>query len=178
MWSPVCEPPRRCSTRSVVEIARAGRPDLVVDRGCRPGGRGRCPARKSTSSMSRLPRPAIRRLVHEHRLDRRPARGRPAAQLAEAQRERVDAEAVLVGVELDGTEPARVTEVERAAVGEAHAEAQPRRVRRRSLAYSSGSPAASSSMTHPAAHAEVQRERRAVGDPCRAAGACPAGARR
>ena len=101
-------------------------------------------ARRRRSSVDRRPRrvdagapqrlvdeqvaePGDARLVHEHRLDRRAcarrARGRARASVSV---ERVGTEPRLVGIELDRAEPARVAEHERAAVGEAHAEAVPR----------------------------------------------------
>ena len=55
------------------------------------------------------------RLVHQHRLERRPAAGQHRVKLALAEREGVRAEPVLVGVELDRAQPARVAQRQRAA---------------------------------------------------------------
>jgi len=128
MWSPVCEPPRRPSVRSVVEIARASfrrssASRLAADRA------GSSPARNSASSVSRLPSPARKPgdpgLVHQHRLDRSTRAGEHGLEVAQPQRERVDAEAILVGIELDGAEPAGIAQVQGSSVGEAQTEAAP-----------------------------------------------------
>ena len=126
--SPVCEPPRRPRMRSVSRIARCSRRVSSASRvlAVRVGS---IPARHSASSHSRLPSPAIARLVHEHRLDRRLALRAHRAELGERQRERVGAEAVLVGIELDRAEAPRIAQVHAPAVGERQAEAVPRALR-------------------------------------------------
>ncbi len=62
--------------------------------------------------------PGDARLVHEHGLDRRSAPGDDRPQLGQRQVERVGTEAVFVGIELHRAQPARVAQVEAAAVGE------------------------------------------------------------
>src|SRR5438067_5356008 len=66
-------------------------------------------------------------LIHEHGLDRRGPQIERPVELGERKGHRIGPEAALVGVELDGTEPARVTHHEVAAVGEADTEAVPAR---------------------------------------------------
>ena len=108
-----------------MQAARVG----VVE-ACSAPRTGSMPARQSTSSHSRFPRPAIARLVHDHRLDRRaaPAR-RPHGVAASVSSNASGPESVFVGIELDGTESAWVAEVEAAAVGERQPESVPRRHR-------------------------------------------------
>ena len=100
------------------------------------------------------------------------------AQLREGEVEGVGAEAVLVGIELDRAEPARVAQEHRAAVGERHPEAVPRgigavaRVEQRIA----GGFAVDE---HPAAHAEVQAEHlRRSSAPVDAGSACRDGGAR
>ena len=105
--SPVCDPPRRPSTRNVVRIARCKtRRALGVD-----AGRG--PGRVDAGSPERLvdeevAEPGDPCLVHQHRLHRRGSSPPSACvELPQRERERVGAESRLVGVELDRAEPAR-----------------------------------------------------------------------
>src|SRR5438552_7781853 len=70
--------------------------------------------------------PGDARLVHEDGLDRRGPCTEGAVQLLETERERVGAEARLVGFDLDRAEPSRVAQEEVAAVGKVHAKAMPR----------------------------------------------------
>ena len=79
------------------------------------------------------------------------------AELRERERERVGAEAVLVGVELHRTEPTRVAQEHAAAVGEAQAEPVPRgdvAIARVDERVARGFAVDD----HPPAHPEVQRE--------------------
>ena len=123
--SPVCEPPRFPRMRNVSRMARCKRLTSSSPRSWAARA-GSMPARQRTSSHSRLPRPAIARLVHDHRLHRRPAPGGDGAQLRQGEVEGVGTETILVGIELDRAEPARIAHEHRATVGERHPEAVPR----------------------------------------------------
>ena len=154
--SPVCEPPRLPRMRSVSRIARCKRLTSSSPRSWAARA-GSMPARQRTSSHSRLPRPAIARLVHDHRLHRRPAPGGDGAQLRQGEVEGVGTETVLVGIELDRAEPARIAQEHRAAVGERHPEAVPRGI---GLVAGVEKRIAGGFVVdqHAAAHAEVQAE--------------------
>ena len=111
--SPVCEPPRRSSTRSVVRIARCSALALVV--GVDVDG-GAC--RVDAGPPQRLVDEQVAEagdaaLVHEHRLDRRGRAAERVVELRERERQRVGTEPGLVGIELDRAEPARVAQHER-----------------------------------------------------------------
>ena len=100
-----------------------------------------------------------------------------ASSCAKVSAERVDAEAVLVGVELDRAEPPRIAQVQRPAVGEAHAEAAPRV----DVAVAGVDERVAGGLVvdqHPPAHPEVQAEHRAVAVGVERAAASRAGGRR
>ena len=141
MW----EPPRRLSTRSVSGS---------------PGGARACSSPSSESAGragssagppqdlvdEQVAEPGDPGLVHQDGLQRRP---RPATATVRSSRRRevegVGPEALFVGIELDRAEPARVAQVQGAAVGEAQPEPVPRRVLARCSRRGAGSPAASPS---------------------------------
>ena len=126
--SPVCEPPRRrgsAACRGSPGAAAAISSSVEVVGGASGIDAGP-PERLVAEQVAEA---GDARLVHEHRLHRRPAPGGDRAQLREREHERVGTEAVLVGIELDRAEAARVAQVHGAAVGERHAEAVPRGIR-------------------------------------------------
>ena len=144
--SPVCEPPRRPRMRSVSRIARCKRLTLVVVERRRRHGPDRCrPAR----GPRRRAGCRARRCGDWSMSTALTGAGCGAERVRRAARsvsvERVGTEAVLVGIELDRAEPARIAQHEVAAVGEVHAEAVPLRDRAGCSRRRSGSPAASSS---------------------------------
>ena len=109
-----------------IRIARCEpSPIVVVERRPRSAP-GRSPARHSASSTSRLPSPAIRAWFISTAFTGALLRATTASSCSNVSVERVGAEPGLVGVELDRAEPARIAQVHRAPVGEAHAEAAPR----------------------------------------------------
>ncbi len=123
--SPVCDPPRLPRIRRVSRIARCRRFTSSSASSCGgPGGVDAGPPQRLVAQQ--VAEAGDARLVHEHGLDRRPALGADRAQLGQREVERVGAEPVLVGVELDCAEAARVAQEHGAAVGERHAEAVPR----------------------------------------------------
>ena len=141
---------------------RAGeRLHLVVAQRVRgPGGIDAGPEERLVGEQ--VAEPGDPGLVHQHRLDGSAARGHLLAEDWETECECVHAESVLVRVELRGSEPARVAQVQRPAVGEPHAEAQPRRVvavRRVEQWVACGLAVDDD----PPAHPEVERERRTAG---------------
>ena len=104
--SPVCDPPRRPSTRSVVRIARCSVAALVgVDVDRRPRRIDAGPPQRLVDEQ--VAESGDARLVHQHGLDRRGARAERVVELRERERERVGTEPRLVGIELDRAEPAR-----------------------------------------------------------------------
>ena len=110
-----------CGSRGAAACVRRDR--------CRPAGAaGSMPGAPQRFVDEQIAEPGDARLVHEHRLDRRACAASSAwSSCASGERERVGTETRLVGIELDRAEPARVAQHERAAVGEVHAEAMPRR---------------------------------------------------
>ena len=163
MWSPVCEPPRRPSTRRVVRIARCRRLASRRRRGVSAGRAGIDAGAPQRLVGEQVAEPGDAGLVHQHRLHRRAAAGEHRARAAAS----VSANASGPSRSSSGsssTAPSRrgSRRYERPAVGEPHPEAVPRRRRHGCSRRASGSPAASPSIEHPAAHAEVEAEHRAV----------------
>ena len=118
--------------------------DLVVAQRVRgPGRIDACPPERLVGEQ--IAEAGDARLVHQHGLHRRGASGDHRREVGTGERHGIGTEAVLVGIELHRAEAARVTQVERPAVGEAQPEPTPRRLVA-VAAYSSGSPAASPSM--------------------------------
>ena len=116
MRSPMCEPPRRASWRSVARSERWSSPSSSSVSGVRrPGAR---PARQRISSASRLPTPARRswsmsRALRGAAVPSRPGPiGERAAQLAQRGRHGVGPEPVLVGCDLERAEAPRVVHQE------------------------------------------------------------------
>ena len=159
-------------------IARC-EPRLLAGVEVSAGRAGSMPARQSASSTSRLPSPAIRAWSISTAFTgarlRRHDRARAARSVSV---ERVDAEPVLVGVELDRTEPARVAQ-RRARPPSAKRSAN--RCHAEHLAVARVDERVAGRLVvdeHPAAHAEVQAEHRARVGRCRRRSSLPAPARR
>ena len=160
--SPVCEPPRFPRMRSVSRMARCKRLTSSSPRSWR--GTGRIDAGPPEGLVAQqVAEAGDARLVHDHRLHRRPAPGGDGAQLRQGEVEGVGTETVLVGIELDRAEPARIADEHRATVGERHPEAVPRGI---GLVAGVAKRIAGGFVVdqHAAAHAEVQAEHCATGD--------------
>ena len=126
MRSPVWEPPRRPRVRRVLRMARWSRTCSAAssDDAGRVGSIADAPEHLVDEQVAEA---RHLRLVHQHRLHGRAAARDDGAQLRERDVHRVDTEAVLVGVELDGPQTPRVSERQAASVAESQREAVPLR---------------------------------------------------